>query len=275
MLYSRDYSKLTDAESVEYQEIKRKEGPNENSQAPNSRFRRSYFFEYPKAARHFISLFPNNYLDQADLSQQQDALRIQAEKYNTLLNVPNLQELEVKAWIKENEAYHIVGSILKDYNFGHHGAYLFTEFPIGTSYKADYLIVGQNSDGYHHIFCEFESVSRSKQSETIVKKDGNFGSIILKGLAQIDLWKNFLQSNFNVLENDFLKYKNPKDELPIEFRKFKQWQINYVVVAGRRNDYTERSRELRTQYKSERNIQILHYDNLYSNIQECIGRSTY
>lgn len=130
MLYKRDYFTLTNEELTALEDVKKREKLNERGDTLPGSIHRNLFGLYPKAARHYLSLFPNNYLDQFDLNQNQVSLKNQVEEYIAFINKPNVSELDVKAWILKNEAYHIVASILSCYNFGHHSAYLFTEFPL-------------------------------------------------------------------------------------------------------------------------------------------------
>ena len=59
-LYDRDYSKLTNSEEAEWEAVRQKEVVNKLG---SLEIRKNLFQNYPKAARHFVHLFPNNYLD--------------------------------------------------------------------------------------------------------------------------------------------------------------------------------------------------------------------
>ena len=61
---------------------------------------------------------------------------------------------------KDKKYYHIIGSIIwgLSINIGNHGAYLFPEFQLGNSYKADYLLMGKSSGGYEFIFNPFSEL---------------------------------------------------------------------------------------------------------------------
>lgn len=52
-----------------------------------------------------------------------------------------------------NRYYHIIGSLLSGLSFhtGHHAAYLFPEFQLGTADHVDYLIVVKGSGGYEFV----------------------------------------------------------------------------------------------------------------------------
>ena len=55
-------------------------------------------------------------------------------------------------------------------NIGNHGAYLFPEFQLGSSYKADYLLLGKSSGGFEFIFVELEDVYK-RQVKKIASKE--------------------------------------------------------------------------------------------------------
>jgi hypothetical protein len=63
-LYDRDYSILNEKEIIEWNRVKE----SEKNGALLGRINK--FREYPKAARHYSSLFPNNYFDIEELKDE-------------------------------------------------------------------------------------------------------------------------------------------------------------------------------------------------------------
>jgi hypothetical protein len=223
--------------------------------------------EFPKAKLYFESLFPNNYLDFAVL-QDKEKLIQKNEDFKHLINNNETKESDIQRHIKENESYHIIGSILKNYPFGHHEAYLFPEFELGNSYRADYLILGKSSDGYQFIFVELENPYGK-----ITKNDGDFGDVIRKGIAQIEDWKTWLESSYLSITESFRKETNKT--LTDEFYKYDSSRLHYVIVAGRRADFKEKTYQLKRRRKKESIIELLHYDNLIDNSKDIVGELTY
>lgn len=262
-LYERDYSELTQ------EEIKEKEKVDaEGGHVIGAKFgRRNFFYKYPKAVRHNMSLFPNNYMD-IQLLKDESELVNQCDGFETLLNNTSITELDIKRYIQSNGFYHIPASIFKHYDFGHHEAALFKEFPLGTKYIADYLLVGRASGGWQFIFVEFEN-----PYGRITLADGNPGEVIRKGLNQIDEWKPFIEGCYSTLSAEFEKYT--VQDLPREFTRFDSTRMHYVVVAGRRADYNETTRLFQRRSEAERNIKILHYDNILDDARNLIGAKTY
>ena len=103
--------------------------------------------------------------------------------------------------------------------------------------------------------------------------DGNPGEGIRKGLNQIDEWKPFIEGYYSTLSAEFEKYT--AQSLPREFTRFDSTRMHYVVVVGRRTDYNETTRLFQRRSEAERNIKILHYDNILDDARNLIGARTY
>lgn len=174
-IYERDYTLLTKLEREEWDDIRQKEIVYINGKP--SIARHNLFRDYPKAARHYLSLFPNNYLDIEEL-QDRCTLEEHIDAYQKLLNNTSTNERALLNFIKDTGAYFIVASILKgNYNFGHHDAFIMPEFMLGNSYKVDYLLIGRNSGGHEFVFVELE-----KPNGSITTRDGELGDTFRKGL---------------------------------------------------------------------------------------------
>ena len=262
-LYERDYSELTQEEIKEKEKVDAEGGHVIGAKLGVKNF----FHKYPKAVRHNMSLFPNNYMD-IQLLKNESELVNQCDGFEKLLNNTSITELDIKRYIQNNGFYHILASIFKHYDFGHHEAVLFKEFPLGTYYATDYLLVGRASGGWQFIFVEFENPYGH-----ITLADGNPGEAIRKGLIQIDKWKPFIEGYYSTLSAEFEKYT--VQILPREFTKFDSTRMHYVVVAGRRADYNETTRLFQRRSDAERNIKILHYDNILDDARDLIGAKTY
>lgn len=251
-IYERDYKVLRVEERIEYQRILEEE----EKGMPRG-IRKNLYHLYPKAVKHSLTLFPNNYLDPFDLREKNHRYQ-DVGLLESLLASENSNEREIIKLIADNQCYFVIGSILKkNYNFGHHSAFIFPEFPLGSCHRADYLLVGQNSDGYHFVFVEMESPSGKA-----VLSDGSYGKPIRAGINQTQDWASWLQGGFSSLHAEFMKHSKRDEALPKEFLFLERSRIHYVVVAGRREEFSEKTRELRRNTLRESAIRILHYDNL-------------
>lgn len=71
------------------------------------------------------------------------------------------------------------------------------------------------------------------------------------------------------------KMKNKELDLPEEFSVLDLSRFHYVVVAGRRTDFNDKTYMIRRERKRADDIDIIHYDNLYDFSNSIIGNSTY
>ncbi len=265
-LYKRDYTELTAEEFAEWNSIRESEIVRKSG---NLLIRQSRFHDYPKAARHFDSLFPNNYLDPVDLKDKEKLLE-KVALFNDALNSEEVTERIILNFISEQQTYFIIASMLKEYfHFGHHDTFLFPEFQLGNSYQADYLLVGRCSDGWNFVFVELEAPLGQ-----ITLKDGELGTSFRKGIEQVKNWDVWLEAHYSSLRETFDKYRREGENLPDEFFTLDKSRINYVVVAGRRGDFSKKTYRERRNLKKN-SVLILHYDNLIDTSKNIIGQSTY
>ena len=265
-LYSRDYTELTPSEKEKWQSLRQEEVV---GKLGNQEIRRSRFHDYPKAVRHFLSLFPNNYLDIVELKDE-ERLKSQLDRFRQLIDSAEATERKMLHFIKQEGAYFIIGSILKPYfHFGHHDAFLFIEFQMGNSHQPDYLLVGRSSDGWHFVFIELEAPVGN-----ITIASGDLGSVFRKGLAQVSDWDAWLQARYSSLSETFNKYRHG-ERLPDEFFTLDRTRIHYVVVAGRRADFKEKTYRIRRNKANKGSELILHYDNILDSAYNVIGEPTY
>lgn len=211
-------------------------------------------FKPSKAWEHYTPIFKSGSAYKNTPSHEEKEKQcIEFEK--TLKNT-SIRELDVKRFIQDNEYYHIPLSLLDFYNFGHHDAYVFKEFPLGNKYKVDYLLIGKSSDGFQFVFVECESIYGS-----VTLDNGDFGEVIRKGLNQINDWKPFIESNWQIIYSELLSRKNDDvDSLPTEFTLYDSSRMNFMVIAGKRNDYKVKTRRQTRDYEKHQNIIITHYD---------------
>lgn len=267
-IYERDYSYLTVEEQNEWEKLSKEEIVRKIGKVE---IRKSKVRQYPKAVRHFRSLFPNNYMDFVELQNEQHLFDL-VNSFSSVLVDTNITERTILNFIRDNKAYFLIASILELYRFGHHNAYIFPEFKLGNSYQVDFVIVGKSSGGYEFVFVELEHPYKN-----VIKADGNLGDAFRKGLAQVDDWKLWLEEYFTSLSETFEKYKNPSKQLEREFMKPDRTRYHYVVVAGRRFHFEiNKAKTYRLQREAlEKKIHLLHYDNICDFAKGKIGKATY
>ncbi len=269
MLYSRDYTLgLTEEENIEYKNVTGRDYHEKRTHGFGTVNNPS---KYPKAARMCRTLFPNNFLDFIEI-RDGDKIKDSNEKFLALLDGTTTTERDILNYIKTTESYHIIGSIIRgcQLHTGHHGAFLFPEFKIGNTYIADYLLCGVSSGGYQFIFIELENPSGN-----ITLKNGDLGFEFRDGISQLKEWKRMLQSNYPAFTETIKKSKNPHMDLPDEFYSLDLSRFHYVVIAGRRSDFTDLTYRLQRECKQSEDINVFHYDNLYDFSNLLLGQVTY
>lgn len=220
---------------------------------------------YPSSVRHNISLFPNNHIELFDLKQSYDLEKLNKE-FSELIENDKSGEREILNFINHKHAYHIVGSILNyRFNFGHHECYLFKEFSLGKEYRTDYVIIGKGSGGYEFVLIEFE-----RPNGRITLKNGYLGECFRKGNYQVKDWQAWMDANSKEFFDSLALVKGEQD-FPEEFKKYDSTRFHYVVVSGRRADFSEKT------YieKRKSDILLLHYDNLKESAEELLKRETF
>lgn len=175
-----------------------------------------------------------------------------------LLEVLNqaTKENDVQSYIKSSEKWFIPASLFKDYDFGHHEAFLLPEKSLGAEYRVDYLLIGKNSGGYHFVFVEFEDVNVPYK----LLRSNEESSPVRKGLVQINDWKRWMDKN----KEYFLSNLG----LPFKVFNISSWSIHYCLVVSRREKMDDIAREMREQKAFDiPGLRIVSYDRLVDNVR--------
>lgn len=166
------------------------------------------------------------------------------------------KENDIQSYIKDNEKWFIPASIFKEYNFGHHEAFIVPKQTLGAEYRVDYMLLGRNSIGHQIVLIEFEDVNvdykiRSANIET---------DSVRKGIAQIKDWKRWMDGN--------REYFMKSCGLNNVSRNIPTWGINYCLVVSRRSRMDDISNQMRGQSQYETPaLKIVTYDRLVDNVR--------
>ena len=205
----------------------------------------------------YNSLFPNNFIDTLyyfNSSITKPDYLSEANEYISFLD-KNGSENGIQGYIKDNRKWFIPGSIFRDYNFGHHDAYLFPEQMLGTTYRADYMLLGANSDGYSIVLIEFEKADTNFLLSTSNTENEN----VRKGITQLKDWKRWIDDYRDYFLKD-IGLQTKAISIPVS-------RIHYCVVVSRRKYMDDRAKEVRSQICYEmKNTKIITYDRLADNI---------
>jgi hypothetical protein len=259
-LYERDYFKLTNEEALLIQKL----DSENNTEVPGFKI----FTSYPDAYYFYVSHFPNHMLDIGELKSVQARTKI--VEFKDFLNTLEIDERKVQHFIKSNRSYFIIASILAYYDFGHHVAFMFPEFPLSNNYIVDFVIIGKNSGGHEFIFVELEGINGR-----VVTGNGGLGEVIRKGVNQIEDWQVWLEKNFSNLKPYFDKYRNHDNSLPDEFYEYDKTRMHFAVVAGRREHFKNATYRKKRKLLLESDIRLLHYDNLIDCAESMMAAGNY
>ena len=196
---------------------------------------------------------PSNFINLGYPRHQNIDFSKEADEFLAILNTAT-KEGDVQRYIKNNQKWFVPGSILKNYDFGHHEAYLLSEPSLGAEYRADYMLLGRNSIGHHIVLVEFENVNIDYRLSTANTESES----VRKGLTQIQDWKRWMDDN----RAYFMKstgLENISGNIPT-------WGIYYCLVVGRRDRMDDVANKMRGQRIRETpGLSIISYDRLVDN----------
>lgn len=209
--------------------------------------RSGHMFLSGNAPKHFIS-FEYGWFKKIDFEAESKAL----------LNVLNnsTKENDIQRYIKSNKKWFIPAAIFKDFDFGHHEAYLVPEQPLGAEYKVDYMLIGRNSGGHHIVLVEFEDVNVDYK----IKSYNMETESVRKGLAQIKDWKRWMDEN-RVYFLGMPGLCEIRNNIPT-------WGFIYCMVVSRRERMDDLAYQMRSQTQYETpGLHIITYDRLVDNVK--------
>ena len=177
---------------------------------------------------------PDNFINLREINRKNTDFDNEAQSLLQALEAVS-KENDIQRYIKESKKWFIPGSLMKDYDFGHHEAYLVVEQPLGAEYRADYMLLGSNSIGHHIVLVEFEDVN----VEYRLKAENTESHAVRKGLTQIRDWKRWMDKN----RDYFLESCG----LSAIRKNIPTWGINYCLVVGRRKLMDDLANEMRRQ----------------------------
>lgn len=164
-----------------------------------------------------------------------------------------------------------------------HSRYAIFEFPLGSVYKCDLLILNSYSGVWKGYFIEFESVD-----DPVFTRRG----VPSRGLAvaqrQIDDWRQFVAENLPVLRTDMVRCAKRSDCLGYTDRRMNpsnfsgdllgdptsHFAATYVIVIGRSSKMDKERRSLLGRYRSGHDVEIVTYDRLLNLAQRRYGEPT-
>lgn len=181
---------------------------------------------------------PNHFIDLGSVKTENIDFEEESDKLRNILDFAQ-KENDVQQYIKQNKKWFIPAALFRDYDFGHHSAYLVPEQSLGAEYKADYMLLGNNSIGHQIILVEFEDVNVDFKILTANSETAS----VRKGLTQIRDWKRWMDDH-RIYFFDSCGLTEIGNSIP-------SWGIYYCLVVSRRNRMNEAANQLRRQMQAE------------------------
>lgn len=153
---------------------------------------------------------------------------------------------------------------------GGHTKYVLYEFPFGSRYRADFVVLLSYSGVWEVVFIECENTD-----DTVITQKGTPTSRMNQALSQIGDWKDYIENNKVQIQSDLASWCKNRDLLG--FHKGQEVmnmsgdylsnpntvvRFDYRVVIGRRSTVTKEARRKIEQSVRSTGIEIFTYDRL-------------
>ena len=116
-------------------------------------------------------------------------------QFQSLLDEPSSTETDAMRFIKQ---YPML--MVKLFNVSWNYYRVFTEFPLGTDYRADFMVLSADSGSWHAVFIELEG-----PNDRIYLKNGEPAKKLRGAQKQIDDWKKYFKSHHDSIKHEISK----------------------------------------------------------------------
>lgn len=164
------------------------------------------------------------------------------------------------------------------------GLCVVSEFPLGTEFRADFVILAPFSGGWEIHFVELEP-----PKERLFNQDGTMAKRLNKANSQIDSWRTFFEKNRPTVLRDLARFAKDRDLIsgPRENEPTchvgwplyhpKSWlHLHFDIIIGRRSELTDAELEAKAAFRDHHKIDVMTYDRLIDaarRIDEARGES--
>lgn len=159
---------------------------------------------------------------------------------------------------------------------GGHSKFVLYEFPLGSRYKADFVVVWSCSGKWEVTFVECENTD-----DKLINKNGTQTQRLNQAISQLADWRDYLANNKLQVQQDLAKWCATKDILCFSSGAYicnesgqQLSDINTVVdfkfkiIMGRRDNYSPEARKKMAQLESISGFSFSTYDRLLSSALE-------
>jgi hypothetical protein len=167
---------------------------------------------------------------------------------------------------------------------GGHTRFVFREFPIGTQYVADYVVVNSYSGLWQVKFVELEPVD-----DLVFTKKGTPTKRFAEAIKQADDWAEYFENNKNQIRQELVRWAKDKDILgydsdddnPVNYSgnylvdpNSSLWESFHIII-GRRDKLSSKSHHRKATYHKRHNIDVRSYDMLLDLVNTRYANSEY
>lgn len=151
-----------------------------------------------------------------------------------------------------------------------HCRFLFREFPLGSQYIADYVILNSYSGVWEVMFIELEPVD-----DPVFNKSGTPSKRLAGAIKQVDDWTEYFDMHKDQVRADLVKWAKTKDLLKYSDTDHISNQSgdyladpssylkdSYHIIMGRRNKLSREQHKRKASYHARRKIEIMSYDRI-------------
>ncbi|AVF93871.1 hypothetical protein AL552_08675 (plasmid) [Vibrio diabolicus] len=159
---------------------------------------------------------------------------------------------------------------------GGHSKFVLYEFPLGSQYRADFVVVWSCSGKWEITFIECENTD-----DKLINKNGTPTQRLNQAISQLGDWRHYIANNKLQVQQDLAKWCATKDILGFTSGKFVvndsgQYlsdmdtvvDFKFKVIMGRRNTYSPEARRKIAQLESTSGFSFSTYDRLLSSALE-------
>jgi hypothetical protein len=159
---------------------------------------------------------------------------------------------------------------------GGHCRYVFREFPLGSSYVADFVLLNSYSGTWEVKFVELEPASTK-----VFTKSGVPAQRLGAAVKQVDDWCEYFERHREQVRADLVRWARTKDllgysegETPSNFSgnllsdPSTYLLFSSYVFVGRRQDLSSQEHTHKARFSSRHNVEVATYDRILDLVRE-------
>ncbi len=151
-----------------------------------------------------------------------------------------------------------------------HTRYAFSEFPLGSEFKADFVLLNSYSGAWEAYFIELEPID-----DQLFTKNRTPSQRLATAIRQIDDWHGYIERNLESVRRDLVRWVKKYDILGysstdnpcngtghyLADSNTVIW-FKYAIVIGRSSMLNEEQRNLAGRYRNNHQAEVITYDRL-------------